>query len=103
MAGRTAGIVNKDQAEALKRLFEAGNPDGGTTVTPEPDGVHVTISDPRRCPGLSGPGGMDAELCLADDSPWLGYFMAYLITEAAEAAAAEIADPADDCEDSRTD
>ncbi len=82
--------MNERQAQALKNLIEAGNPDAGTTVTPQPDGVHVTISGPQASPGLSGPGGMNAELRLADDSPWLSYFMAYAIAEAAESAYAEI-------------
>jgi hypothetical protein len=77
--------VNEREAQALKNLIEAGSPDGGTTVTPEPDGVHVTISDPRRCPGLSGPGGMDAELRLADGSPWLSYFLSFAVGEAVDA------------------
>jgi hypothetical protein len=81
--------MNAEQAQALKNLIEADSPDAGITVTPEPDGVRITISDPRRCPGVSGPGGMDAELCLSDDSPWLGFFLAYAIADAVEDIIAE--------------
>ena len=77
--------MNAEQAQALKNLLDAGHPDGRTTVTPEPDGVHVIISDPHRCPGLSGPGGMDTELRLADDSPWLSYFLSFAVAEAIDA------------------
>jgi hypothetical protein len=71
-----AGIVNERQAEALKRLIEAGHPDAATTVKAEPDGAEVTISGPRKSPGVSGSGtAMDVELRLSDDGPLMRFLL----------------------------
>ncbi len=62
--------MNEDQATALKSALEAGNPDAGTIVTSQPDGVRVTITGPLKAPSLSGPGVItDVELRLRDDGP----------------------------------
>jgi hypothetical protein len=64
--------VNEDQATALKSAIEAGNPDAGTTVTPQPDGVTVTISGPLKAPSLSGPGVITGvELRLRGDGAFM--------------------------------
>ncbi len=76
--------MNEDQATALKRAIEAGNPDAGTIVTPQPDGVRVTISGPLKAPSLSGPGVItDVELRLRDDGPFM---KRYRMIRAADAA-----------------
>ncbi|MGH3291142.1 MAG: hypothetical protein ACRDP7_05010 [Trebonia sp.] len=68
--------MNRRQAAQWKSLFESGNPDGGTTVTAQPDGVHVTLSTPTADLGLAGPGTHQVELRLADDSPFLLFMLA---------------------------
>jgi hypothetical protein len=78
------GVMNEEQAVALKSVIEAGHPDAGTTVTAQPDGVRVTISGPVKSPGLSGPGGsIDVELRLREDGPFM---TKYLMVRAARAA-----------------
>ena len=78
------GVMNMEQAAALKSVIEAGHPDAGTTVTAQPDGVRVTISGPVKSPGLSGPGGsIDVELRLREDGPFM---TKYLMVWAARAA-----------------
>jgi hypothetical protein len=78
--------MNKRQAAEWKSLFESGNPDGGTTVTAQPDGMHVTISTPTAVPGHAGPGTHQVELRLADDSPFLLFMLAQHLRKAAEDA-----------------
>lgn len=70
------GVMNEEQAAALKSVIEAGHPDAGTTVTAQQDGVRVTISGPVKSPGLSGPGGsIDVELRLREDGPFMTKFL----------------------------
>jgi hypothetical protein len=67
--------MNRRQAAEWKALFESGNPDGATTVTAQPDGMHVTLSTPIADLGQSGPGTRQVELRLADDSPFLLFML----------------------------
>jgi hypothetical protein len=78
------GVMNENQAEALKSVIEAGHPDAGTTVTAQPDGAEITISGPLKSPGLSGPGGsFDVVLRVREDGPFM---TKYLMVRAARAA-----------------
>ena len=61
--------MNERQAEALKRLLEAGHPDAGITVTAGPGGVEVTITGPAASPASARVG--DVRLILADNGPFL--------------------------------
>ena len=64
--------MNDSQEKALKRLFEDGHPDAGVTITTDPDGAAITISGPKKAPGLSGPGNItDVELSIGNNSPLL--------------------------------
>ena len=76
--------MNRRQAAKWKTLFESGNPDGGTTVTAQADGVHVTLSTPTADLGLAGPGVRQVELRLADDSPFLLFMLAHHLRKAAD-------------------
>jgi hypothetical protein len=68
--------MNEEQAEALKRVVEAGHPDAATTVTAEPDGAEITISGTKKGPGLSGPGDHgDVVLRLGENSPFLLFLL----------------------------
>jgi hypothetical protein len=72
----------RKKAEALTRLIEDGHPDSGVTVTPESDGARITISGPKKAPGLSGPGNtIDVELRLGDNSPLLLFMLANRVNE----------------------
>jgi hypothetical protein len=71
-----AGVVNEEHAAVLKGLLETRNPDAGTTVTPQPEGVEITISGPLRSPGVSGPGtAMDVELRISLDGPVMRFLL----------------------------
>jgi hypothetical protein len=70
-----AGVVNEEQAAALSGLLESRNPDAGTTVTPQPDGVEITISGPLRSPGVSGPGSTATEFRISHDGPVMRYLL----------------------------
>lgn len=61
--------MNERQAEALKRMLEAGHPDAGVIVTAEPGGVEVTITGPAVSPASAKVG--DVRLSLSDSSPFL--------------------------------
>jgi hypothetical protein len=77
--------MNRRHAAEWKALFEFGNPDGGTTVTAQPDGVCVTLSTPTADLGLAGPGTRQVELRLADDSPFLLFMLAQHMRQANDA------------------
>ena len=69
--------MNRRQAAALKSVIEAGHPDAATTVTAQPDGAAITISETVKTPGLSGPGGTaDVVLRLGENSPFLLFLLA---------------------------
>jgi len=68
--------VNEQQAEALRGLLEARNPDAVTTVTPKPDGADITISGPKKSDGVSGPGAaMDVEFRISPDGPVMRFLL----------------------------
>jgi hypothetical protein len=71
--------MNERQAEALRRLMEAGHPDAAVTVTAQRGGARVVMSGPGMVPGTSGPGTRGPgtlRLCLGDDSPFTWLFLA---------------------------
>jgi hypothetical protein len=69
--------VNRRQAQALKRLVEAGHPDASTTVRANDGGAEITIDGAQPNPGLSGPGDHGTvRLKLGDDSPFLLFLLA---------------------------
>lgn len=69
--------MNGRQAQALRRMIEAGHPDAATTVKACDGGAEITISEAKPNPGLSGPGDRGTvRLRLADNSPFLLFLLA---------------------------